>query len=178
MPPHPYAPGELEFVRAFVNTRDIDQGTDRFATPEGWAEWATGHGIRDRATDQELSEARALREILRDGLLANHDGGPPPVSVIEALTRFARRTTQIVITDHGVELAANVEGSGAVIGRVVSAASAALSDGSWSRLKACGYDSCRWAFYDHSRSRTGRWCSMELCGNRAKQARWRAKQPH
>ncbi|WP_221891064.1 CGNR zinc finger domain-containing protein [Microbispora sp. KK1-11] len=50
---------------------------------------------------------------------------------------------------------------------------AALADGTWARLKVCVNDDCQWAFYDNSRSRTGRWCSMRLCGNRAKQARWR-----
>ncbi|MFC4899345.1 CGNR zinc finger domain-containing protein [Streptosporangium amethystogenes subsp. fukuiense] len=54
----------------------------------------------------------------------------------------------------------------AVVGRVVGATAAALADGTWARLKACANDGCRWAFHDHSRSRTGRWCSMRLRGNR------------
>ncbi|WP_245775276.1 CGNR zinc finger domain-containing protein [Nonomuraea wenchangensis] len=37
-------------------------------------------------------------------------------------------------------------------------------------------DRCQWAFYDHSRSRTGRWCSMRVCGNRVEQARRRTGQ--
>ncbi|MER7367820.1 CGNR zinc finger domain-containing protein [Nonomuraea wenchangensis] len=37
-------------------------------------------------------------------------------------------------------------------------------------------DRCQWAFYDHSRSRTGRWCSMRVCGHRVEQARWRTGQ--
>ncbi|TNM52930.1 CGNR zinc finger domain-containing protein [Brevibacterium sediminis] len=184
------APGELEFVRAFVNTRDIDLGTDRLADPAGWSEWAHEQGIErsagggrlgdngaaDDASEAELRRARELREILRDGLLANHSKAGTPDAVIEALTEAARRTTQIVITDRGAELVAAGTGIDAAIGRVVSAATAALGNGTWARLKACEYDSCQWAFFDHSRSRTGRWCSMELCGNRAKQARWRAKQ--
>ena len=184
------APGELEFVRAFVNTRDIDLGTDRLSDLSGWSEWANEQGIdqsvgggrlgengeADDATEAELRRARELREILRDGLLANHSKAGTPDAVVEALTEAARRTTQVVITDRGAELVAAGTGIDAAIGRVVSAATAALGDGTWARLKACEYDSCQWAFFDHSRSRTGRWCSMELCGNRAKQARWRAKQ--
>lgn len=184
------APGELEFVRAFINTRDIDLDTDRLADPDGWSKWAHEQGLDQRdvggrlgedgeaadATEAELQRARELREILRDGLLANHSKAGTPNTVIDALTEAARRTTQVVITDRGAELVAAGTGVDAVIGRVVSAATAALGDGTWARLKACEYDSCHWAFFDHSRSRTGRWCSMELCGNRAKQARWRAKQ--
>jgi predicted RNA-binding Zn ribbon-like protein len=174
--PHPYAPGALEFVRAFVNTRDIEAGTDRLATPDDWRGWSAEHGISGAAAALELDKARELRELLRQALLANHDREAPSDTVLSALTEAAHRATQPVVTARGVELVAADSGVDAAIGRVVSAVVAALADGSWFRLKACAYDSCRWAFYDHSRSRTGRWCSMELCGNRAKQSRWREKQ--
>jgi len=34
------------------------------------------------------------------------------------------------------------------------------------RLKECG--GCGWLFYDTSRNHTRRWCTMRICGNRAK----------
>jgi predicted RNA-binding Zn ribbon-like protein len=43
-----------------------------------------------------------------------------------------------------------------------------MLDGTWDRLKACPGHDCGWAFYDHSRNQTGRWCSMSVCGGRAK----------
>jgi predicted RNA-binding Zn ribbon-like protein len=36
----------------------------------------------------------------------------------------------------------------------------AMADGTWSRLKSCTTDACRWAFYDRSRARSGEWWSM------------------
>jgi predicted RNA-binding Zn ribbon-like protein len=36
------------------------------------------------------------------------------------------------------------------------------------RVKICPADDCRWAFYDASRNRSRQWCSVEVCGNRAK----------
>ncbi|ASF06270.1 CGNR zinc finger domain-containing protein [Nocardia brasiliensis] len=45
---------------------------------------------------------------------------------------------------------------------------AAVSAGTWTRMKACREPSCRWAFYDHSRNRGRTWCSMNVCGNRVK----------
>jgi predicted RNA-binding Zn ribbon-like protein len=74
----------------------------------------------------------------------------------------------------GVEYAGTSDGLDGVVARVVAATARALADGTWSRLKACRNDACRWGFYDHSRSRTGQWCSMAICGNRAKQTRWRS----
>jgi predicted RNA-binding Zn ribbon-like protein len=44
-------------------------------------------------------------------------------------------------------------------------------DQTWERLKVCDRDSCRWAFYDTSRNRAGRWCSMAGCGNHIKMKR-------
>jgi len=37
------------------------------------------------------------------------------------------------------------------------------------RLKQC--EGCGWLFYDRSRTHARRWCTMELCGNRAKARR-------
>ena len=39
----------------------------------------------------------------------------------------------------------------------------------------CANDTCRWIFYDTSRTGRRRWCDMATCGNRAKAARHRAR---
>ena len=57
------------------------------------------------------------------------------------------------------------------LGRIVAALHAGIADGTWPRLKACERDTCRWAFYDHSRNRSGHWCSMAVCGSREKNRR-------
>lgn len=53
-------------------------------------------------------------------------------------------------------------------GALLAIAAAAIADGSWSRLKVCPGPHCGWLFYDHSRNRSGRWCSMAVCGGREK----------
>ncbi len=52
----------------------------------------------------------------------------------------------------------------------------AMADGSWSRIKACRNDTCRWLFYDQSRNRSGTWCTMAICGSRMKARAYRARQ--
>jgi predicted RNA-binding Zn ribbon-like protein len=42
-------------------------------------------------------------------------------------------------------------------------------------VKACEGPSCTLLFSDHTRGRARRWCSMAICGNRAKQAAHRAR---
>ncbi|MBC7814735.1 MAG: CGNR zinc finger domain-containing protein [Burkholderiales bacterium] len=39
------------------------------------------------------------------------------------------------------------------------------------QVRECGSENCRWIFMDTSRNHSRRWCSMESCGNRAKQRR-------
>jgi predicted RNA-binding Zn ribbon-like protein len=43
----------------------------------------------------------------------------------------------------------------------------------WPRLKVCSADDCQWAFYDRSPTRSGCWCSMQICGSRAKSRAYR-----
>jgi len=42
-------------------------------------------------------------------------------------------------------------------------------------VKACEGHSCTLVFADHTRRRARRWCSMAICGNRAKQAAYRSR---
>ena len=58
---------------------------------------------------------------------------------------------------------------------VVVPVAEAVRDRSWQRVKACRADDCRWAFYDRSRNRSGVWCDMAVCGNRAKVRAYRRR---
>jgi len=55
-----------------------------------------------------------------------------------------------------------------------------VCDEDFTRVKACEGPSCTLVFADHTRRRARRWCSMAICGNRAKQAahRNRLKNKH
>ena len=45
-----------------------------------------------------------------------------------------------------------------------------------SRLRTCANPRCRWLFVDVTRNGMRRWCSMAVCGNRAKVGRYRQRQ--
>jgi predicted RNA-binding Zn ribbon-like protein len=68
--------------------------------------------------------------------------------------------------------------AGDPLGAVLAATFAAMADGSWERLKACPGDRCGWAFYDRSANASATWCSMRICGGRAKaRAYYRRRRP-
>jgi predicted RNA-binding Zn ribbon-like protein len=64
-------------------------------------------------------------------------------------------------------------GIAGALGGILSAVARAQAVGNWTRLKVCSMDTCQWAFYDRSKNRSGRWCSMGVCGNRAKTRSYR-----
>ena len=168
------APGTLESVRAFVNTRDIDDGIERLATPAQLAAWLVEHGLAGAAGEVEadaadLRRAVELREALRAQLLAHH-GEPPAedaVATVDAAARRARLRVRFSGAD-SVALEPEAEGVDGALGRLLAVVAGAIGDGTWQRLKVCPADTCLWAFYDASRNRSAVWCDMRVCGNRAK----------
>jgi len=174
------APGRLELVRAFVNTADIDTGADSLTTPEELVGWLQASCLLSRETSSataELERARALRRALRAALAANHERGTVPKEALVVLNAAAVRGRM------GLQLTADARwvaqphapGVDGALASLIAVTTEAMSDGTWSRLKVCLNDTCQWAFYDQSRARSGKWCSMQGCGNRAKQQAWRAR---
>ena len=62
------------------------------------------------------------------------------------------------------------------LGQILAIAFLADLDGRWTDLKVCADEDCRSVFYDRSRNHSGRWCSMQACGNRNKVRAWRERQ--
>ena len=171
------APGDLETVRAFVNTVEIDQSTDPLSSDDNLAEWCDTSGTCPGVNEEELARLRRFREALRDVLEANAGDGQA-AERWRALEPFAARAGySMYITPAGVP-ALRAEGSGAdaAIAKILAVVYDAIANGTWPRLKACRKNSCRWAFYDKSKNGSGAWCSMQVCGNRAKAERRRARE--
>lgn len=172
------APGELELVRAFVNTLDVEDGVDALDSPTALAAWLRGHGLLPgvAATRADLANARRLREALRGLLLANNGVSTRKEAAL-TLNQAARRAGLGVRFDPSgtVRLEPRAGGVDGALGRLLALVSASMAEGTWSRLKACRADDCRWAFYDHARNRSRHWCSMAVCGNRTKVRTYRSR---
>ena len=173
------APGELELVRAFVNTLDVEQRADLIATPTALRAWLREAGLPSSGTADagDVTRAAEVREGLRELLLANNEGSVPPVAAVATLDAAAGRAGLhlSVAADGRVTLASEASGVDGALGKLLVIAYRAMETGTWSRLKACRNDTCLWAFYDHSRNHSGHWCSMSVCGNRMKVQAYRAR---
>jgi predicted RNA-binding Zn ribbon-like protein len=94
---------------------------------------------------------------------------PSPRPTGAARDRLARGAPiEVAFGPDGPSFISGDGGISGAIGVLMAITAQAMLDGSWARLKVCPADGCGWAFYDHSRNQAGRWCSMSVCGGRAK----------
>jgi predicted RNA-binding Zn ribbon-like protein len=173
------APGALSLVRAYVNTVDLRRGFEELADQDRLGAWLVAHRLMEPAepvTDADLKHAIAVREAIRGVIGANSGGRVYPVDV--ATLNQAAAASRLRAR-FGAEGRARVEpeagGVAGAMGRVVAAVVTAMAESDWRRLKVCGDATCRRAFYDGSRNRSSRWCTMAKCGNRDKARRFRAR---
>jgi predicted RNA-binding Zn ribbon-like protein len=174
------APGDLEVVRRFVNTRDIEEGSEELDSTDSLLRWLAGMDLFDgdvTADEKDLESALALREGIRSLLVANNGEEVEPANLRE-LNRVAGSVCLRVRFDEdgGPTLRPVSSGVSAALGRILAAVVRATDEGIWGRLKVCTNDACQWAFYDRSKNRSGKWCTMEVCGNRMKARAFRQRQ--
>jgi predicted RNA-binding Zn ribbon-like protein len=166
------APGPLRLVQLFVNTNDLETGPDLLPDAEALRAWIAEAGLGDvPVSDEDHARAIALREAIRE-LVSAHAGLSHDASAGEVVNEAGRRAgLRPLLEDPGTRFEPTAPGVDGALGHVVAAIHAAIAEGTWERLKACERDICRWAFYDHSKNRSGHWCSMAVCGQREKNRR-------
>lgn len=160
------APGELELVRRFCNSVNHENGADRFSTSHGFDAWLASEGRGPTApTTAELATIVDFREALHDITMANQQrrGAPAAWKAISNTLAATKFTAQAA--DEGLRLVAVAKSmTEAFLGDLALICMAAGRDGRLIRLKSCAH--CEWTIYDHSKNRSGRWCSMTACGGR------------
>lgn len=172
------APGRLRTLQAFINTNDIEERRDAFATPPQLAAWLAQHDLAPgdlTLTEPDRTWVVSVREALRDLVEARDEGGDtaPASAVLDA----AARATGLSLSfgSDGAALTPTRGGARGAVGRILAEVPFVMASDEWRRLKVCRNDACRWVFYDTSRNRSSRWCTMALCGNRMKARAYRAR---
>jgi predicted RNA-binding Zn ribbon-like protein len=175
------APGELELVRQFLNTIDIEDGVEEIGTPEDLRAWLAVHGLGNgyELNERDVRRATTMREGLRALTLANN-GEALRADAVPTLNSIAGQARLLVHFNERGESVLEPAGDGAeaALGELLAIVFRSMAAGTWSRLKACRADTCQWAFYDRSKNRSGTWCSMAVCGNRAKARSYRERHRH
>lgn len=127
------------------------------------------------------TRARALREHLYAILAAMHSGKTLPKASLDAIASEVRRA-------HGARGLIAKTASGPVgygwgsplspeipLHACALAIETLLVAADHSRIRKCGASDCEVYFIDTSKAHRRQWCSMQNCGNREKQKRWRSR---
>ncbi|HEY1180007.1 MAG TPA: CGNR zinc finger domain-containing protein [Phytomonospora sp.] len=160
----PSAPTNL--ILDFANTIDIEDRTDEFTTAEGMATWLTQRELSPEDAPVPYDDVLALRTGLRARLLLGNGGEAAPAEISAAEAVLARSPLTVRLgTGESPDEPLAADGP---VARLAAAWALTVASGEWQRLKQCPDHECGWVFWDTTRSRTRRWCSMRVCGNRAK----------
>ncbi len=204
LPPVPRPAGLFSFIAErlwldYVNTDDVRRGTrmDFLRDFESLLRWMEVSGIFDEERAQQMRrraqqqpsgaaaavvDARRVRSALR--ALAER-GASSEIVRNDALGEINRVLGRSAVTRR---LEWRTDGSfspafvpvGDAFARlmipIVESAAEALIKGELGRVRRCGDPRCPRVFYDSTRNGRRRWCDMSTCGNRAKAARFRAKE--
>jgi predicted RNA-binding Zn ribbon-like protein len=144
-----------------LNTLDVEDGTDVLDGDSSWLDWLGEHGLP--VPDGQPRRHRARARTLRDDLRAVARG--------EEQSEVRAFPLTLTITDRRPRL-----GGTDALEEILGAVARLGVLGDLGRVKICPADDCRWAFYDASRNGSRQWCSMAVCGNRAKARTHRARQ--
>lgn len=150
---------DVDLLVDFLNSFDEEEIGEALPDDAAARAWFRAHGLP--ATKVVAAEARRVRDALR----AAADGRTPKPADLALVPLHATGG------EGGLALA-----SPHPLGTFVGTAVRLALEGRWDRLKLCDMDTCRYAFFDGSRNRSGRWCDMSVCGNRAKTRAFRERQ--
>ena len=185
--PEGEVPEEVRLVNEFLNTLDLERFGEHAGKPEEEREglrsperlqaWLVERGLLrkdERVREEDRRLAVKVRDALRSAASAN--AGPDRERSDVAHVSFEELPLVVHVGEASKpELVSEEGGVKGALGRILADVVIAASKGKWARMKICAAEDCRWAYYDHSKSRTGRWCAMETCGNRHKTRRYRRK---
>ena len=187
----------LDFLNSIATPVDIP--VDWIDSGEGLLNWLEQaqlvpadalKAIRSQALPGELDkvadQARHLREWFR-GFVRKHKGHPltaKGLAELEPLNRLLERDDafgRIVAAPKGeapplqFQKARRWRTPEALLAPIGEALAQFVCTEDFSDVKACEGHVCTMFFVDHTRGRARRWCTMALCGNRAKQAAHRER---
>jgi predicted RNA-binding Zn ribbon-like protein len=182
----------LDFLNSIATP--VDTAIDWIDDGEGLLAWLaqaqlvpadTIDTLRAQALPGELDkvadQARSLREWFR-GFVRTHKGRPlarEDLGALDPLNRLLERdeafsqVMRLHATGRGpLELQSmrRWRSPEALLLPIGEALARLVCTEDFSHVKACEGPACTLLFADHTRGHARRWCSMAICGNRAKQA--------
>ena len=156
-----------EFVAFLVDSRVV--------TEERGMRLESLEGSEPGAVDAVLLKILRLRECVRAIFSAMEERREFPkawVAPINEVLRITEGHDEVVARDGKwrLEFIGRESGLEWLLAAIARSAAELIVEGQSAPVKRCANTGCRLFFYDDSRTRRRRWCSMAVCGNRHKVA--------
>jgi hypothetical protein len=171
-------PPELQRLIGFLNSRARGKHPDGLASTESATRGLGQLGIKGASVDGPgLDRLRRFRDALAVLADRERDDATGRSRAWDEVNDIAAGvpTTVRFVSDEESDLRPAGEGVDAAVGALISDLHRAVNSGQWKRVRLCAYEPCNSAFYDATRSRTQRWHSYAVCGNRANVAAHRRR---
>lgn len=154
----------LDFLNTANWTREGNVAQERILCSADLKIWLQAAGVPNAELPVSIEELIAFRGRLRSVFLGNADTGK--LGIEGALNP--------TLVDPDITIAELR--SQPILSLILISALSILSDRrELDRVKTCPGTDCGWKFMDETKNARRKWCSMELCGNRAKASRNYAK---
>ncbi|CAM3702954.1 CGNR zinc finger [Vibrio aerogenes CECT 7868] len=172
----------------FLNTKAMIDGSliDYFHTDEDVLAWLRQQGINEDDTGTPcdepgvlLQEARQLRQVIGKLVTEKKNDCLNDVSALQTFLLEGISWTGLVEQDSGDWSLIKHYGRQSpkqILAPISEAAAHLVAEVDFSKVKQCEHSDCILWFFDKTKSHRRRWCSMKLCGNRHKVAKFRQKQ--
>jgi len=165
----------------FVNTELVEAGLrkDLLQTDADLMRWAAAVGLLGHSTAAKVGgcagsiQVAELRAAVRSVLERHLDGRAPSrasLATINATLATAVSGGRLTFSDGQWSVAPPRADVATILRAVAEDLVALLCSDELERLGRCSNHDCILLFVDRSRTRARRWCSMQVCGNRAKVA--------
>lgn len=137
--------------------------------------------IDPQTADALLRKARRLNDALRKAfaaILRKQRMAGEWIEPVNEVLRITEGHDELVGLDGSwkIEFIAREGGLDWLLAAVARSGAEIIAEGTQARLRVCANPHCGLFFYDDSRTRRRRWCSMAICGNRSKVAAFARKQ--
>ncbi len=160
----PPAPGSLALLEGFLNTWSGELSIEDLSTVKETEAWLKEFGLwsgNKRLTSDQRRKIVEFREALRAWILNESAADPVGASLSDVTFRAEVSQGELGFQPLG-------DPYQFLVGSLAKVISYSQQAATWGRFKCCELPTCGWAFYDFTRSRTKRWCSMKTCGSRHK----------
>ncbi|HKV60509.1 MAG TPA: CGNR zinc finger domain-containing protein [Candidatus Acidoferrum sp.] len=136
--------------------------------------------IDPQTAESLLSRARRLHVALRkafSAMLRKQRMAGEWIEPVNEILRITEGHDELVGQDGiwKIEFVAREGGLDWLLAAIARSGAEIIAEGPQARLRLCANTQCGLFFYDDSRTRRRRWCSMAVCGNRSKVAAFARK---